>query len=387
MLVHICNNYVSSRVHNNLIHALSRSGVSQQDVFVPVRRDKDVGIADVEANGIATFFRRLNGPVIRFFPLLKVIWFAQALFGHLRHRVKDNNTILFAHTAWSDGVPAYLCSKFLGLPYIIVVRNTDLNWFIPKLPWYRWLVRKVLKNASEVVFLSEAYKNRLKERYPGLFYCRNLYKVLPNGIDNYWIENVNSTKGGECSAKTVCYVGKFDKNKNLPAILNSVSIARKEVPSLRLIMVGGSWEKLQQLTGIVDRPDWLDVHEHMTEKDKVRDVYRQSSVFLMPSFHESFGLVYIEALSQGCPVICSFGEAIDGMFQGSGILESVDPKDDAGIAAAIIAHLKRWPRGIPQNIIAREIDDFNWSNIAQQYVSIFHRICVDFDKVNMRNVK
>ena len=55
----------------------------------------------------------------------------------------------------------------------------------------------------------------------------------------------------------------------------------------------------------------------------------------MPSFHETFGLVYIEAMSQGLPIIYTKGEGIDGYFKEATVGYSVNPKDVKNIVKKI----------------------------------------------------
>jgi len=58
------------------------------------------------------------------------------------------------------------------------------------------------------------------------------------------------------------------------------------------------------------------------DKEKLLSIYRNHQIFAMPSKHETFGLVYIEALLQGLPILYSRNEGIDGMY-GSEIGEAV----------------------------------------------------------------
>ena len=129
MLVHICNNYVSSKVHAQLVSSISRSpGSIEQKVYVPVRNKNHVGMNDVSGSDVSVkYVQCLNG-WIRFFPLLKVLWvFLVAVVNKVIAERKEG--FVLAHTLWSDGVVAYLYRVFWGVEYALVVRNTDLNWF------------------------------------------------------------------------------------------------------------------------------------------------------------------------------------------------------------------------------------------------------------------
>ncbi|WP_256681920.1 glycosyltransferase, partial [Mammaliicoccus fleurettii] len=100
----------------------------------------------------------------------------------------NNFDIIHAHTLFSDGYWAYKSGK----PYIITVRNTDLNYFMKYYKHLRHIGKKILRNSSKIIFLSKMYEERTinelfksKERQ-SIF---NKSVVIPNGINDFWIKN------------------------------------------------------------------------------------------------------------------------------------------------------------------------------------------------------
>jgi glycosyltransferase involved in cell wall biosynthesis len=92
----------------------------------------------------------------------------------------------------------------------------------------------------------------------------------------------------------------------------------------------------------------------------------------MPSFLETFGLVYIEAMSQGVPVIHSRGQGIDGLFSASGIAEAVDPRDIYGMAEGIARAADR--RQSVASECIRAASRFSWTRIARCYNELYQSI-------------
>ena len=91
----------------------------------------------------------------------------------------------------------------------------------------------------------------------------------------------------------------------------------------------------------------------------------------MPSHSETFGLVYLEALSQGLPVLCSENQGIDGLFQNK-VGEFVDPKSVESIASGlqrIIGDYSSFDLGII------DFAAFNWESISQTYLNIYKDVC------------
>ena len=68
-------------------------------------------------------------------------------------------------TLFTDGNCAMRLFEKFKVPYIVAVRNTDVNDFLKKLPWLRNRGLRVMRKASAICFLSEAYQKQVFERY------------------------------------------------------------------------------------------------------------------------------------------------------------------------------------------------------------------------------
>jgi glycosyltransferase involved in cell wall biosynthesis len=68
------------------------------------------------------------------------------------------------------------------------------------------------------------------------------------------------------------------------------------------------------------------------------DIYRANDIFVMPSFTESFGLVYAEAISQGLPVVYSIGQGFDRQFPEGEVGYHADPNSAQSVADAILTY-------------------------------------------------
>src|SRR5690606_33595421 len=156
---------------------------------------------------------KCQGLIIRYFPLLKIIITYISLLFTLRRDNSTSNTHALAHTMWSDGCVAYLWHLTTRRPYSICIRSTDINWFIPKLPHYRWLMRLIIAHADSVIFISAAHKRKLQYSYSNLFSSAKSTYVIPNGIDRFWLDNRLSSNFSPRN-KNVLFVGAFNKNKN-----------------------------------------------------------------------------------------------------------------------------------------------------------------------------
>ena len=193
--------------------------------------------------------------------------------------------------------------------------------------------------------------------------------VIPNGLDEFWLNNVprHSDRAIKKDIKQVVYVGKFDKNKNLSGILSSVESARRADPNIVLILVCGSVSELNKLCKLKQPPSWVKVVQYIHDKNCLLALYRESAIFLMPSYHETFGLVYLEALSQGVPFIYTKGEGVDGYFDDESFAVAVGPNDINKISDSILLLLKLFPLGVPHDKLRPLISDFSWRLVAEKY--------------------
>ena len=127
--------------------------------------------------------------------------------------------IVHAHTLFSDGYIAYKNYLKRRTPYIVAVRNTDLNVFMKYRVFLRKLGCNILKNASRIIFLSPSYREQFVNKYAdeelkGVLKRKSI--IVPNGISDYFINNINyegkNDFTGDCLK--LLLVGEICCNKN-----------------------------------------------------------------------------------------------------------------------------------------------------------------------------
>ena len=115
------------------------------------------------------------------------------------------------------------------------------------------------------------------------------------------------------------YVGDFTKNKNVPILIDAVSNLSSMGFDVSLKLAGGGGN---QHNAVINK---LKKHSNLCEFlgrmniIDLKKLYRNSDILVVPSKYETFGMVYIEALSQGCQVIFKEGEAISGYLNDDSI--------------------------------------------------------------------
>lgn len=366
-ILHICNDFCGSKVHGNLTRVLDELGVNQM-VYCPVREERLLGKNQFEGKHI----RFVYSFCIRSWYKFVYHYKAYKLYKDMREKVNLGEVdFIHAHTLFSDGVLAYKAHKEYGVKYAVAIRNTDLNDYIRLMKHTYNTGRKILLNAEKVYFISAGIKKQFEESKfvrPILDHVKDKFVLQPNGIDDYWHQHISHE---ERTGHDVLYVGDFSANKNVVRLAEAVLELRKEkgFEDVRLIIVGGEVKggarkndgKTQQM--IDDNPEAIKALGKIYDKDKLAEVMHSCAMFAMPSIFETFGLVYLEALSQNLPVLFTKGQGIDGMFDDT-VGESVNPHSVDNIKNALKTIL-----GNP-NVYGNQHVEFNmfdWKLIADKY--------------------
>jgi len=110
----------------------------------------------------------------------------------------------------------------------------------------------------------------------------------------------------------------------------------------------------------------MSFYGYIGNRNELMNLYRESDIFIMPSFTETFGVTYIEAMSQGLPVIYSRTEGIDGLFNNGEVGFAVNPLDVRGIVNKIENIYANYEE-ISMNC-AKISESFSWDNIVEKYI-------------------
>lgn len=373
-ILHISNGYADSKVHSNLTRALDELGI-EQTVYCPVREERLLGKNQFDGKHIKFVYSFCIKSWYKYVYQFKR-WM---LYRDMKRKIDLREyDVIHAATLFSDGGLAHKVHKKYGIPYIVAVRNTDINIYLKRLKSTHKIGREILLNASKIIFIS---KGEMIE-FIGTDFAKPIYNKInekmilqPNGVEEYWHQHIIHKKR---NGHEVLYIGDFSPNKNVVGTGKAVMALRKEkgFEDVHLTIIGGEKVgiafkgdgKTQQM--INDHPEAITALGKVYDKDKLTDVMRSCSLFAMPSIHETFGLVYIEALSQNLPVIYSKGQGIDGILDES-VGMAVDPLSIEEIKNAMKDIFNNPERYGNSKV---EFEQFNWKNIAQKYAEFYREI-------------
>ena len=190
--------------------------------------------------------------------------------------------------------------------------------------WFR-LERNVYENASRVFAASENTRRSVIEDYGT---DPNRVIVVGEGM-NFQSFPVGTNE--DYSRRTILFIGKDFERKGGFVLLDAFRKVKSIMPDVQLIIAG------QQLVKeAVDGVTWIG---WLANRQAITDLYRRSSLFVMPSLCEPFGLVFLEAMAHGLPCIGSRTDAMPEIIDDgqTGLLAKVG--DSADLAEKIMTLL------------------------------------------------
>ena len=274
----------------------------------------------------------------------------------LKNRLSGKSfNMIHAHTLFSEGYLAYKLHKESGIPYIVAVRNTDINVFFKYRKYLHGLGCEILKNADRIIFLTSVYEQKLFDKYiPKKFRdeLKSKIVIIPNGIDSLFLNNMAQPRSRASENKlNVITVGMVNKNKNQTYICDLRSLVGSEMC-------------------IRDSPfaERCEPKSHM----ELIEEYRKADIFALLSKTESFGIVYAEAISQGLPILYTKGEGFDTQFDDGVVGHAVDLSKNGDFVQKLESILKDY-EGFSKRAL-EGASRFDWKKIGRRYSELYAEV-------------
>ena len=368
-VLQIANGYFSNQLFYNLFQNLEDKGINNH-VYVPMNKN-DSQAPKTEDIPLGICVSK------RFSDIDRILFFRKQyiMFKDVENRMNLNEIELcHAHTVFANGYIAYKLKQKYNIPYVVAVRNTDINVFFKNMIHLRNIGLRILSNATAVIFLSKSYKDQLFKKYiPSKLkdIIEQKSFIIPNGIDDFWHDNAYYDKKYESVLERIrrkqiklIYAGVIDNNKNLELSCEAVEQLKKRGWKVEFSVVGRIKEH-KVYDSIKDKV----VYMQPVSKDKLIDLYRAADIFIMPSHTESFGLVYAEAMSQGLPVVYTIGQGFDEQFPEGTVGYHVNSRSIEDLVCTVEKIAHEYER-ISRNTLV-EFKRYQWKCIANDYLKIY----------------
>ena len=279
--------------------------------------------------------------------------------------------LIHAHLAYPDGRAAVEYGARLGLPVVISVHGHDVREIPDSNPRWRDLVAEALVRADAVI----ASSRDVRERVLGLGVDKGKVWDIPQGVDCVRF-TVPSARRAGANGWRLLYAGRFDPKKGIGVLLDALHLLRRHRRDISLKLVGasvdgGMGDAFRQQVARLDMTDcvefcdavpWAAMPEIMAEPD----------VFILPSFYDSFGIVLIEAMACGVPVVATrCGGPEDLVDEATGRLVQVG--EASSLAAAIEEVLLRYGEFDPAEL-RRRAENFDYRQITARMLELYESV-------------
>lgn len=248
--------------------------------------------------------------------------------------------VIHAQHLW---VTPYAAS-LTGIPYIVTAHGTDLKGFVIDDRYHKYALEGARK-ASKIITISEQVDTEVSELY-GVpeekkqlvmnGYDENLFKVRDLNREDV-LSDFNLSEKPDY---VVSFAGKLTHFKGVDVLLKAAKIYNESIEGNVLTLIAGNGELYEELNKMkmMLKLDSVKFLGHVNQGQLV-DLYNIADVSTVPSRTEPFGLVAIEALACGTPVVgTNQGGLPDFLIKEVGTLVPVE--DDLALADAIIAEIK-----------------------------------------------
>jgi glycogen synthase len=254
------------------------------------------------------------------------------------------------------------------VPLVTHVHATELDRtdFKPD-PWIADRERDGLLAADKVIAVSSYTKQLLVSHY-GI--AEDKIAVVHNGHDK---EPVKAAPAPAKNLPLVLFVGRLTVQKNPVQFLEVARVIRDHRPDVQFVMAGDG----PMLEELINRACAMDLADCMifsgkASRAEVEALYRKASCFVMPSLSEPFGLVALEAIGHGVPVVLSkqsgASEVIDHSFK-------VDFWDTAKMADCILTILRE--KALQEQLgteAPRILERLTWKNQAGAVQNLYKNL-------------
>jgi len=304
------------------------------------------------------------------------ILFFLKIFYHIPN-LRNYDLIHFTQASFS--LPIFIASKLFGIPCVFTY-----NGYIEENLWKYLLTFKFkfgtfveeisrvfgIKMATKYIVVSNYVREKSEKRY------KRKCKVIYYGVDiKDLYQNVRNRIRERLQIKNeenlILFISILYKFKDPITLVNAIPRVVKICNNVKFLIIGGG----EMYDEILYRIKELRMEKYVITMKFVEDVgeyYSAADIFVMPSPRESFGLVCLEAMAYGLPVIAANGGAAPEVVGDAGLL--FEPKNSEDLANKIIELInnKKLYKKLKGKGLKR-VKQFTWDRAAMKYYELYKK--------------
>jgi len=270
--------------------------------------------------------------------------------------------LIHANFASPDGIAAAMLSKHMQVPLVITEHQASLASLL-NIGYLKKQILFAYRQASKVICVSAHTKRTILNSCPNL---TNL-EVIPNGVDFTRFQ----LRTKQSMPQKLIYIGYLVPHKGVQVLLHALALLNETGISPDLSIVG-SGVYLAELKKLCDELALNKQVSFLGEKNaqQVAELLAEHDAMVHPSFIESFGIVLVEALASGIPVVSTLNGGAEGIITPEiGIL--VPTNNVPALANGIKQLIDNWESYHPMALRAYAIERFSLATVVQNTINVY----------------
>lgn len=384
-ILHITPSYIPAYSHGGpvvSVHILNkwlvRLGIDVTVYTTNIDGDKKLDVSlnkEINIDGVKVFY----------FPLTFRAWeYSSAMPYALKKNIQNFDLIHITSVFLSASLLGAYYAKKHKKPFIISPRGNFMKQTygsksLKKVIYTHFIEKFALKNVSAIHFTSEAEKRDYIETklpfkkaivIPNPFESENLDPTENNLFRNKW--------GIKEDVEVVLFVGRLNWVKGFDTLIPAFADVLKKRPNAMLVIAGP--DEAGYIAKIKSQISNLKINKKviftgLISGEEKKATLRESDIFVVPSFSESFGMSVVEAMAAGLPVVLTKGVAISGEIQNAGAGIVIE-KDIKLLADAVVDLLENKDKAKKMGGRGKEFvyNNFSAEPVARRFIEEYNGV-------------
>ena len=265
----------------------------------------------------------------------KIIKYIEFNFSIIKNVFKFDYDLIYVHYPNYASIPLLFCLPFLKKPMVLNFHGTDVFAKSKIAKVLKFMVKPLIQKSHIIVVPSEYFKQVIAKEFK--INLTRIFVSPSGGIDTNIFKKNNLQKSN--NQFVLGYVGRIDEGKGWDVFLKAIAHVKYQIPNLKCLIAGNGAQlaKFKELISTLQISEIV-IFEGTIPHMKLVEFYNKLDVFIFPTkrLAESLGLVGIEALSCGVPILGSkIGGLQDYIIEGENGL-FFEPGNHQDLASKII---------------------------------------------------
>ncbi len=295
------------------------------------------------------------------------VFFPLTIFRIVRLIRKKKIDILNLHFADKAGLYA-LCLSYVTKPRLVIsLHGNDVEKFPEESIFYRQLFRLLVKRADLVTINSEFIRRKATGLAPRL---RSKGRVLGNGVD---LEEIEKAEPYQSDHPFILGLGRLVPKKGFDVLVNAFGNIAASFPNHQLIIAGDGPER-SKLESLIEK---LSLERKVTllgrvTHEKALSLFKSCDLFVLPSRKEPFGIVLLEAMAAGAPIVATEVGGVTEIIKSgyNGLLVKSDNPDQLAVEINKVLSDESVRKKLSGHCLDF-VDNFSWQQVAKRYIDLF----------------